>query len=532
MDEIHCPLCGKPNPVENKYCDYCLGLLDPPASESAGPEESLIPESEDNREGLGGHSSDSESPDWLRELQESGTSEIGPAGDQDLGLELPASDWLPGSSAKEPVNQDESSKITPFVGGDESDDSGEIPPWLNDALLEEGTPEGEDVEDPLKYSRDQAQKDGEQAEQEIEDQSPASLESAGPLAGLTGVLSAEPGVAQIRKPVAYSTKIRITDNQQEHVELLQSILEEEGQPKPLPGKSPISQQHVLRWSIAVILLLAVFWSLITSNQQMALPVYDEGSAEVNRLINQLPENSRVLVGVDFEPGLVDELESAAAPVFNHLMNQGTLFTFISTSPNGPILAERLLHSNRLENEYLNGLDYINLGYIPGGAAGLLSFIENPQGTMPYSIDGFAVWETDNGEPLPPVVGINQITDFEMIILLVDDPELARMWIEQLTQDITNPQTLTSLVLITSAQLEPVVRPYFESIPQSVNGLVVGLRGGAAYSRLIGGDQLPAQFWDAFGMGTFVAAILILVGGLAYYVVPELSRTVRGGEKVD
>lgn len=535
MDEIHCPLCGKPNPLENKYCDYCLGLLEPHDGESAGPGESLIPESEDNRAGLGGHSSDSEAPDWLSELQGSSTSEIEPVGDRDLGLELPAadtSDWMPGSSRKEPANQDESSKVTPFVGDDESEDSGDIPPWLNDALLEESSPESEEVEDPLKFSGDPDQMEGPQAEQKIEDQSPASLESAGPLAGLTGVLSAEPGVARIRKPGAYSTKIRISDNQQEHVELLQSLLNEEGQPKPLPGKSPISQQHVLRWSIAVVLLLAIFWSIITSNEQMALPVYDEGSAEVNRLINQLPENSRVLVGIDFEPGLAAELDTAAAPVFNHLMNQGTLFTLISTSPNGPILAERLLHSNQLENEYINGLDYTNLGYIPGGAAGLLSFIENPQGTMPYSIDGFAVWETETGESLPPVVGINQITDYEMIILLVDDPELARIWIEQLTPDITNPQTLTSLVLITSAQLEPVVRPYFESIPQSVNGLVVGLRGGAAYSRLIGGDQLPGQFWDAYGMGTFVGALLILVGGLAYYVVPELSRTVRGQEKVE
>jgi hypothetical protein len=120
----------------------------------------------------------------------------------------------------------------------------------------------------------------------------------------------------------------------------------------------------------------------------------------------------------------------------------------------------------------------------------------------------------------------------MIILLADDPENSRIWIEQLTPEITDPQVLTSLILVTSAQLEPVVRPYFESVPQSVNGLVVGLRGGAAYSRLVGGNQLPEQFWDAYGMGTFIAALLVLIGGLVYYVVPELSRTVRGQEKVE
>jgi len=528
VDEINCPLCGKPNPVENKYCEFCLGYLDPQESK---PTEPVSSDDEGNQDGLGAHSSDAETPDWLSSIQGSAASEEEPDGDQGLGLELPAADtydWMPGSSGTEASIQDESSPVSPFVGDGESDDSGDIPTWLNDALIEESSLENQEIEEPLEISQDQVQ----QEDQRKGHEASGSRESAGPLAGLSGVLSAEPGIGNIRKPGAYSTNIRVSESQQEHVELLRSLLEDEGQPKPLPRKSPISQQHVLRWVIAIVLLLAIFWSILLSDDQLALPVYDEGSAEVNRLINQLPENARVLVGFDYEPGLVDELDTAAAPVFNHLMNQGALFTLISTSTNGPILAERFLQADILENEYITGLDYINLGYIPGGAAGLISFIENPSGTTPSSIDGFVVWDTEIGEELPPVVGINQIGDYEMVVLLVDDPDLARIWIEQLTPIITNPQTLTSLVLITSAQLEPVVRPYYESIPQPVNGLVVGLRGGAAYSRLIGGDQLPGKFWDAYGMGTFIAALLILVGGLAYYVVPELSRTVRGEEKVD
>ena len=116
MDEINCPLCGKPNPVENKYCDYCLGLLEPHESGSTEPGDSLLPESEDNHEGLGGHSSDSEAPDWLSELEQSSTEESDPAGGLDLGLELPTSDWMPGSSQQESGAQDESSTASPFIG--------------------------------------------------------------------------------------------------------------------------------------------------------------------------------------------------------------------------------------------------------------------------------------------------------------------------------------------------------------------------------------------------------------------------------
>jgi hypothetical protein len=272
--------------------------------------------------------------------------------------------------------------------------------------------------------------------------------------------------------------------------------------------------------------MVVLWPVVTASQQMPYPVYDEGSAEVNRLINQLTENERVLVGFDYEPGLAAELDATGKPVFDHLMSKEALLTLVSTSVTGPILAERFMRATQVDYEYVSGKDYVNLGYIPGGAAGLQSFIENPQGTLPYSVDGSSTWGSDSQEAVSALAGINEITDYAMVILLVDDPDMARTWIEQLGPRIIDPDVLTSLVLVASAQLEPVVRPYFESSPQPVNGMVVGLRGGAAYSRLTESDGIPRDYWDAFGMGAFVAALLILVGGLAYYVVPELSRTVK------
>ena len=228
MDEINCPLCGKPNPVENKYCEYCLGFLERQESDSSGSE---LSDREENRDGLGGHSSEDVQPEWLTNFQDSGSSEKEPQEDGGLGLSSwPAadtSDWMPGSSKEDPSTRDERVPISPFVGDSDSDESGEIPSWLDDALIEEGSPEDQEIEEPLEIPDGQLQKEERVDIQKV----PGSLESAGPLAGLSGVLSAEPGVARIRKPGAYSTKIRVTESQQEHVELLQSLLEDEGKPK-------------------------------------------------------------------------------------------------------------------------------------------------------------------------------------------------------------------------------------------------------------------------------------------------------------
>jgi len=537
MEKIYCPSCGKPNPIDNKFCDFCLTQFHPQEGDSADSEAPSVPGIGDNQNGLGGHESDSNVPDWLSELQQSNEMEDEKPLDSDPELGQPAnaiSDWMTGVSGDGEATVGEVSPAAPFLPDQGIDESQDIPHWLNDALIEEEAQDSVEDERPGEVplggeGRDVSQ--GDSSPPKISEETPGDRENAGPLAGLRGVLSAEAGAARVRKPRTYSAKLKVSTSQRAHIDLLNSLLEDEGQPQPLPQRRSISQQHVLRLGIALVLLLAILWPIVIASQEMPFPDYDEGSAEVNRLISQLPENARVLVGFDFEPGLAAELDTAAAPVFDHLLSEGALLTLISTSPSGPLLAERFIRSIKPDQELISGLEYVNLGYIPGGAVGLLSFIENPQGTIPFTIDGLSAWETEGRNGLPATTGISQITDYSMVILLVDDPDTARTWIEQLGPTITNPQVLTSFVLITSAQLEPVVRPYYESSPQPVNGLVVGLRGGAAYARIIGSDEFPGKFWDAFGMGTFVAALLILVGGLGYYVIPELSRTARGQEKV-
>ena len=76
MDQISCPSCGKPNSEDNKFCDFCLSALHPGGSGEDVFGAPIPPVSGGNREGLGGHESDAEAPDWLSELQ--GSKEVEP----------------------------------------------------------------------------------------------------------------------------------------------------------------------------------------------------------------------------------------------------------------------------------------------------------------------------------------------------------------------------------------------------------------------------------------------------------------------
>jgi hypothetical protein len=197
------------------------------------------------------------------------------------------------------------------------------------------------------------------------------------------------------------------------------------------------------------------------------------------------------------------MNAVAAGVVDHLMLKSTYLTFISTSPTGPALAENFLTTVQTEHDYLHSQQYVNLGYVPGEAAGLISFSIAPQEISPLAFDGADAWD------MQPLEGIEQISDFTMVLVITDDPETARLWIEQVGPTLSD----TPLMMAVSAQVEPLIRPYYQSAPQQVSGLIAGVSGGASYEQLIGRGNLAQTYWDAFSYGILIAIVLIVAGGV-------------------
>jgi hypothetical protein len=77
-----------------------------------------------------------------------------------------------------------------------------------------------------------------------------------------------------------------------------------------------------------------------------------------------------------------------------------------------------------------------------------------------------------------------------------------------------------LLIVTSAQAEPLIRPYFESSPAQVQGLIAGLTGGIAYARTFGNTQVNGE-WDAFSAGITISVLILLVGSIAGVLVKML-----------
>ncbi len=481
-----------------------------------------------------------ELPDWLKRMGtgELTLPEIEPAEEESPSTgedeEIPS--WLShlGSVVTGAVDDEYAFDVEeedfPLLDEDDIDqellDVESLPEWLGEAEGEVSAEEGSAEPDltpaelPGWLAALRPEEGGEiKAEPEEE-----FVESAGPLAGLRNVLAAEPEIAELKKPPAYSLKLQVSPSQQTQARLLEELISSEGEALPVPTPPLVSTQRVLRWLIAFLLFLLVGFVVVAGGGQVAVPFVAREAVATSKLISSLPERAPVLVAFDYEPGLAGEMNATAAAVVDHLMLKGARLTLVSTLPTGPAIAEFFIHRLQTRHGYQSGLDYVNLGYIPGGATGLQGFARTPKRILPRAFDG-----THTPWASAPLNDVNLLSDFEMVVIITDNADTVRSWVEQVQPHIGD----TPLITVISAQAEPLVRPYFgQGADAQVRGIISGIIGGVSYEVAIGQRNLGGSYWDAFSVSLILAVGVILLGGVLQVVQYLLlwSKAHRGEGK--
>lgn len=480
-------------------------------------------------------------PEWLADLEKASALDreaIIPFGEEEPELTF---DWLQAqirgdedvlqvqaAKAETPVLEPETGPVSPFVG--------DLSEFLEDAELSAGEVEVEAVQKPGEDLAPadlpawlEAMRPLEVAGLAGADEADAVVETSGPLAGLRGVLPAEPEFARLSKPTVYALRLQVSENQQAHANLLEELVQAEGASKPIPARPAITSQYLFRLIIFIILAGLIGWAVFTTSRTLSLPAVSNETFEVSKLIDSLPDNPLILLAVDYEPALAGEMEATSSSVVDHMMLKGAYFVLVSTSPTGPALGEHLIAnvSNRSGHVYTGIEQYANLGYIPGGPSGLAAFAQTPQKIVPYALDP----ETTPVWSRPPLQSVQRLSDFDLVAIVTDDPERARYWIEQVRPTLA----ATPLVMLVSAQAEPLVRPYYQAAPRQVQGIIAGLAGGGSYENahpnLVAGNGLARRYWDAYSFSLLAASLIIVVGAFYSLVVNlAVSRKQAEAEK--
>ncbi|MBM4426346.1 MAG: zinc ribbon domain-containing protein [Chloroflexi bacterium] len=414
--------------------------------------------------------------------------EADPTATEDLFTEMPS--WL-----SDAMEQPSSSTPTAITNTDALSPS-ELPSWVQ-AMR----PVDASASQPASLSSDQ------------------TLESRGALAGLQGVLPAVPGYMPTSKPKAYSIKLTASDEQLAHAEILEQILAAETAPVPLEVFSNLRASRSLRWLISALLLIGTILTVSLRTQIFASPSGVPNEMRNLLFISQsIPDNAPILVAMDYEPSRAGEMQAAAAPLLDNLMLlRAPRLTFIATNETGAILAERLMAGPLAVHNYTDRVSYLNLGYLPGGQLGIRAFAQSPTLAAPLDISLQPAWET------PPLEGVIALNQFAAMILITDNAEAARIWIEQ-TQELRGTMPF---IIISSAQAAPMIQPYYNSA--QVTGIIPGLQGGAVFEQYNASRPGTARsYWDAYSLGMLLAVVLVFGGGL-WSLISGMRERANAGE---
>jgi hypothetical protein len=356
------------------------------------------------------------------------------------------------------------------------------------------------------------------------------VESSGPLAGLRSVLPFEDAVLQYSKPPVYSFKLQVNEKQRVQATLLETMLEEEALPAQQKRASTAAGWRLPRLIMGILLLIMVAVPLFFAPAGGALePVLSQpaGVLASYAIIDQLPADAPVLIGLDFRAGYAGELRLAASGLITQLMQKQARLVLISTDAATPVLGEMLVDDSAaspsldesLRTGYVERTQAVNLGYLPGGTASLQEFALRPQQAVSFGLmtplDGYILWS------LPILKDVNQLSDFALLVVVTDQIEGGQAWIEQVQPHLGN----IPMILVSSAQAAPMLEPY--ALSGQVQGLVKGLPGGLAFEQVSAQGGSRASTWAAYQSGLIFAVLVLLAGALFQGVTALLQKGKAG-----
>lgn len=446
-------------------------------------------------------------PDWLAEITEPEPEAVSPD-EPEPALPAGAPDWLQTLSPEQPNDR---TTEPPILASPSNDPAGALP---DTPLSRSSAPSlSHGAEQPLGRPDDLERAELPawlSAMRPVEVQSAATPagdddqyeEAIGVLAGMRGVLRAEPSVVLPGKSATQVHTLTMTDSQARAAQVLAAIARAETGTADAKRKRRW-QVPVLRWAITLALIAASLIPFAIPGLFMPPQTIGRMTEAAVSLVEGLDATGPVLVAIDYEPGQAGELDPAARALLRHLMRQGLPVVTVSTSPGGAGLAQRLLRSSARDYGLSEYTHFVNLGYIPGGPAGVLAFGVVPRTVFLADFSGSgAVWDSAAAQ------GVQQLNDFSAVIVISGSPETARAWIEQTERML---DTNKPFVIATSAAADPLLRPYTASVGGPVDGYLAGLGGVAQYEAKAGLTGAGQTRFVQIGALLWVAAAAIVFG---------------------
>jgi len=348
------------------------------------------------------------------------------------------------------------------------------------------------------------------------------LDDRGVLAGIAGTLPGANLSGRVIKPVDFAQELRATAQQRKNADLFQSLLQAPDEPVVMSTdqKTASPAGRFVRFIVTILVLLAVILPILLPGFSVIVPVLFPTEV-VNTLgtIQALSADKPVLVAAHFEAGLAGEIDWTAQPVLKQLVSRGIPLALTSTNVQGfTVLQDMVAQAIGNDPVYSMDVNVMNLGYLPGGSIGMGALVNDPLKTLPFTTDLQPVSES-------AVFGtLNSLSDLGALIILTDNPEFARIWVEQ----VDGGNAGLPILAVVSSQAAPLVQPYFAS--GQINGYISGMSGALFYEMLTMRAGSATARFNSYQLSLLLVAVLIFAGGTVSLILasPHSAKKKEAG----
>jgi hypothetical protein len=239
-----------------------------------------------------------------------------------------------------------------------------------------------------------------------------------------------------------------------------------------------------------------------------------------QVLTTVPDGSLVLIGFDYEPGSVAEMNPQAMAILRILAAKNVRVVGFTSFPVSGTFAETCLESTYGAAGKKYGVDYVNLGYYAGAEASLAAFCENPGSVFKADYRGNLL------SGLPIMSQVKTVKDFALTMTLNDGVGTGSntgMWVRQV--NISHGQRL--LLGVTAVSAASTV-PYVNS--KNAVGILVGLKAAAELEKASNMPGSAIASMDALTLGHVAIILLILLGNIAILASKYARRSVTAGVK--
>ena len=258
-----------------------------------------------------------------------------------------------------------------------------------------------------------------------------------------------------------------------------------------------------RW----IYLLAWIFVLFPQIFPLGLPVpINKESQQWYKAISDIPDGSVIVFAPMYGTSGMPELFPMTLATMHQLWSKNVKIIVVSFWAEGPLVFTQLLNQmNPTSYGKVYGVDWINLGYIPGSEPAMRAFGED----MAKAVAKDYV-EGKNLKEFPIMKTINSAKDVNLIISIETGTPGLTEWLRQWQEPYRTP-----IVVGCIGVSAPGMAPFLQS--GQLSALLPGLTSSAEYELLINRKGLAIAGVDAVSMSHILVVAMVVLGNIGYFV---------------